>query len=98
VGSTCCRLVSRGRSRLRSEPLARAGVHAGEIESLPDGDVHGVAVQIAAGALVHARSDEVLVTQAVRDAVYGSSLTFSSRGEVDLAGIGRWQLYTATPD
>ena len=77
---------------------ARAAVHVGEIERLPDGNVHGVAVQIAEGALTHARAGEVLVTQAVRDAVYGSSLAFSTHGDTALVGIGSWRLYSARPE
>jgi len=77
---------------------ARAAVHVGEIERLPDGNVNGVAVQIADGALKHARAGEVLVTQTVRDVVYGSSLTFSPRGDTALVGIGSWRLYAARPE
>ena len=55
---------------------ARVAVHAGEIDSFPDGEIRGVAVQIAERMLAHADIGEVLVTQTVRDAVYGSSLAF----------------------
>jgi class 3 adenylate cyclase len=77
---------------------ARAAVHAGEIDSFPDGEIRGVAVQIAERMLAHADMGEVLVTQTVRDAVYGSSLAFRSRGGVDLAGAGSWDLFTAIPE
>jgi DNA-binding CsgD family transcriptional regulator len=77
---------------------ARAAVHAGEIDSFPDGEIRGVAVQIAERMLVHADIGEVLVTQTVRDAVYGSSLAFRSRGGVDLAEAGSWDLFTAIPE
>jgi len=77
---------------------ARAAVHAGEIDSFPDGEIRGVAVQIAERMLAHADIDEVLVTQTVRDAVYGSSLAFRSRGGVDLAEAGSWDLFTAIPE
>ena len=77
---------------------ARAAVHAGEIDSFPDGEIRGVAVQIAERMLAHADIGEVLVTQTVRDAVYGSSLAFRSRGGVDLAGAGSWNLFTAIPE
>jgi len=76
---------------------ARAAVHAGEIDNFPDGEIRGVAVQIAERMLAHAGIGEVLVTQTVRDAVYGSSLAFRSRGGVDLAGAGSWNLFTAIP-
>jgi DNA-binding CsgD family transcriptional regulator len=77
---------------------ARAAVHAGEIDSFPDGEIRGVAVQIAERMLTHADIGEVLVTQTVRDAVYGSSLAFRSRGGIDLAGAGSWNLFTAIPE
>ena len=77
--------------------LARAAVHAGEIDSFPDGEISGVAVRIAEDLLVHARAGEVLVTQTVRDAVYGSSLAFRSRGDAALARAGRWSVFTAIP-
>ena len=76
---------------------ARAAVHAGEIDNFPDGEIRGVAVQIAERMLAHAGIGEVVVTQTVRDAVYGSSLAFRSRGGVDLAGAGSWNLFTAIP-
>ena len=77
---------------------ARAAVHAGEIDSFPDGEIRGVAVRVAERMLAHAGAGEVLVTQTVRDAVYGSSLAFRSRGGVDLAGAGTWNLFTAIPE
>lgn len=76
---------------------ARVAIHAGELDSLPDGNVHGAAVQIAELVLAHAGACEVLVTQTVRDAVYGSPLQFRSRGDVELAEIGSWKLFTARP-
>ena len=77
---------------------ARAAVHAGEIDSFPNGEIHGIAVQITELVLAHAGAGEVLVTQAVRDAVYGSSLAFRSRGDIDLEEVGRWELFRASPE
>ena len=54
--------------------------------------------RIAERVLAHADMGEVLVTQTVRDAVYGSSLAFRSRGGVDLAEAGSWDLFTAIPE
>lgn len=76
---------------------ARAAVHLGEIDSFPDGEIRGISVRIAELILGHAGTGEVLVTQTVRDAVYGSSLVFRSRGEIDLAGVGNWNLFAAIP-
>jgi class 3 adenylate cyclase len=70
-------------------------VHAGEVETFPDGEIRGIAVQVAAGMLAHASTREVVVTQTVRDAVYGSLLAFRPRSNVDLAGAGSWSLFTA---
>jgi DNA-binding CsgD family transcriptional regulator len=75
----------------------RAAVHAGEICTLPDGEINGVAVRIAERVLAHAGAGEVLVTQTVRDAVYGSSLAFTARGGAELAGAGTWDLFLAIP-
>jgi DNA-binding CsgD family transcriptional regulator len=76
---------------------ARAAVHAGEICTLPDGETHGIAVRIAEQMLAHAGAGEVLVTQTVKDAVYGSSLAFAACGGVELAGAGTWNLFIAIP-
>ena len=72
-------------------------MHLGEIDSFPDGEISGISVRIAELILGHAGTGEVLVTQTVRDAVYGSSLAFRSRGEIDLAGAGNWNLFAAIP-
>ena len=76
---------------------ARASVHAGEVDNFSDGEVRGIAVQVADRVLAHASPGEVVVTQTVRDAVYGSSLVFSPRSHLDLAGAGSWSLFTAVP-
>ena len=75
----------------------RAAVHVGEIESFPGGEIGGLAVQVVERMLPHAGTGEVLVTQTVRDTVYGSSLAFRSRGDVGLADAGNWPLFTAVP-
>jgi DNA-binding CsgD family transcriptional regulator len=78
--------------------VARVAVHVGEVDSFPDGEISGFAVRIAEGLLAHAGAGEVLVTQTVRDAVYGSAQDFRAHGEVSLAGLGRWRVLTAIPD
>ena len=56
-----------------------AGLHSGECEIAGD-EVGGVAVQIARGVADLAGRGEVLVSQTVRDVVFGSAITFSSAG------------------
>jgi class 3 adenylate cyclase len=68
----------------------RAGLHTGEVE-VEDGDVHGIAVHIAARIMGIARPDEVLVSGAVPPLVLGSGLAFDDRGSHLLRGVpDRW--------
>ena len=53
----------------------RAGVHTGEVE-LRDGGPDGIAVHIAARVGDLAESDEVLVSQTVKDLTVGADLTW----------------------
>lgn len=72
----------------------RAGVHAGEVEVLADGDLRGVGVHLAARVESAAAAGEVLVTSTVRDLVLGGARTFASRGRRALKGIdGEWELF-----
>jgi len=71
----------------------RAGVHTGEVELLGD-DVAGIAVHVAARVSAAAGSDEVLVTQTVKDLVLGSGIEFADRGAHTLKGVpDEWRLY-----
>jgi DNA-binding SARP family transcriptional activator/pimeloyl-ACP methyl ester carboxylesterase len=75
---------------------ARAGLHSGECEIAGD-EVGGVAVQIARGVADLAGGGEVLVSQTVRDVVFGSAITFSSAGRETPKGVpGDWRVYTVT--
>ena len=65
----------------------RAGVHTGEIEQLPTGDIRGIAVHIGARVAATAGPDEVLVSSSVRDLVAGSGFTFEDRGMHVLKGV-----------
>jgi class 3 adenylate cyclase len=65
----------------------RAGVHTGEIELLPQGQVGGIVVHIGARIAAAAGPGEVLVSSAVRDLVAGSGLAFEDRGTHALKGI-----------
>ncbi|MGN6380588.1 MAG: adenylate/guanylate cyclase domain-containing protein, partial [Gaiellales bacterium] len=73
----------------------RAGVHTGEVERPSGEKPRGVAVHLAARVLGAAGPGEVLVSTTTRDLVAGSQLEFEERGEFELKGIGRRQLYAA---
>jgi class 3 adenylate cyclase len=71
----------------------RAGLHAGEIEKVPD-DVTGIAVHIGSRVAALAGTDEILVTSTVKELVVGSGLLFLDRGLHALKGVpDRWRLY-----
>ena len=75
----------------------RAGIHAGEIEVHDDGDVSGVAVNLAARVEQHAADCELWASSTVRDLMLGGSTSFTDRGEHDLKGIdGKWRLFSVT--
>jgi class 3 adenylate cyclase len=65
----------------------RAGIHTGEIEQLPGGDVRGIAVHTGARVAAAAGAGEVLVSSSVRDLVAGSGFEFVDRGLFTLKGI-----------
>ena len=71
----------------------RAGLHTGECEQRGD-DVGGIAVHVAQRVQAQAGSDEVVVSSTVRDLVAGSGITFTDRGEHELAGVPEpWRIY-----
>jgi class 3 adenylate cyclase len=71
----------------------RAGIHTGEVE-LRDGDISGIAVNIASRVDGLAEAGEVLVSRTVVDVVTGSDLEFDDHGMHVLTGVpGEWQLY-----
>jgi class 3 adenylate cyclase len=72
----------------------RAGVHAGEIDVHDDGDISGLAVNIAARVEAAGDAGDVLVTSTVREMLLGSGLAVVDRGEHELKGIdGSWRLH-----
>lgn len=76
----------------------RAGLHTGEIEIRPDGDIGGIAVAIASRVLGHAGARQVVVSQTVKDLVLGSKLAFTEHGEHVLKGVpGAWRLWVVEP-
>jgi class 3 adenylate cyclase len=65
----------------------RAGVHTGEVEELPNGEIRGIAVHLGARVAASAGPGEVLISSSVRDLVAGSGLRFDDRGFHRLKGI-----------
>jgi pimeloyl-ACP methyl ester carboxylesterase len=79
-------------SRAAGLPI-RAGIHTGECERRGD-DLAGLAVHIAARVAALAGAGEVWASRTVRDALVGSAVTFSSRGEHELRGVPlQWELF-----
>jgi len=73
----------------------RAGIHAGEIEVHDDGDISGVAVNLAARVEQHAADRELWASSTVRDLMLGGSTSFTDCGEHALKGIdGDWRLFS----
>jgi class 3 adenylate cyclase len=72
----------------------RAGLHAGEIEVHDDGDISGIAVNLAARVEQRAAGGELWASSTVRDLMLGGSASFVERGEHQLKGIdGSWRLF-----
>jgi len=72
----------------------RAGLHAGEIVVREDGDVSGLAVNLAARVQQVASGGSTWVSSTVRDLLLGGEWSFAERGEHTLKGIeGAWRLY-----
>ena len=72
----------------------RAGAHAGEIEVREDGDISGIAVNLAARVEHAGESGSLWVTSTVRDMMLGGSVAFTDVGMHELKGIdGAWRLY-----
>ncbi len=73
----------------------RAGIHTGEIERR-QGDIGGIAVNMAARVMNAAFDGEIWVTSTVPSLVVGSNHQFSDRGNHELKGIpGIWTLAAA---
>ena len=76
----------------RSQVRCRAGLHTGECEP-HEGELRGVAVNIAAEILARASPGEVLVSRTVADLVAGARIGFADRGSHTLATVrDSWQL------
>lgn len=76
----------------------RAGLHTGECEP-HDGELRGVAVDMAAEILARAAPGEVLVSRTVADLVAGARIGFADRGSHTLAAVrDSWQLLAASAE
>jgi class 3 adenylate cyclase len=64
----------------------RAGIHTGEC-IFSGNDISGIAVHIASRITEMASPNEILVSNTVRDLVYGSGILFEDKGEYKLKGI-----------
>jgi class 3 adenylate cyclase len=75
----------------------RGGLHAGEIEVRDDGDIAGIAVNLAARVEQQAADGELWTSSTVRDMLLGGDTVFADQGEHQLKGIdGSWRLFSAT--
>ncbi len=72
----------------------RCGLHVGELELRPNGDVGGIAVHTAARVMDRAGPREVFLSRTVADLAAGAGFRFEERGSHELKGVpGTWQLY-----
>jgi len=73
----------------------RAGVHTGEMERGPAGEVRGIAVHTGARVAALAGAGEIYVSRTIRDLVAGSPIRLESRGVHQLKGVpGSWEVFT----
>jgi len=72
---------------------SRTGLHLGEVEMRGE-QVSGLAVHTAARVMAAAGDGEVLVSDAMRDAIAAQEVSVVDRGRHELKGVpGDWQLY-----
>ena len=73
----------------------RAGVHTGEMERGPAGEVRGIAVHTGARVAALAGAGEIYVSRTIRDLVAGSPIRLETRGVHELKGVpGSWEVFT----
>lgn len=78
----------------RLEINVRAGVHTGECNLRPDGDISGLAVHVASRVASAAGPGEIWVSRTVRDLAGGAGLRLRSEGSRELKGIDEpWELF-----
>lgn len=72
----------------------RAGLHTGEMEHGPAGEVRGIAVHTGARVAALAGPGEILVSRTIRDLVAGAPVRLESRGLHELKGVpGPWEIF-----
>ena len=72
----------------------RAGLHAGEIETAPNGDIGGVAVHIASRVMSELDGPGIAITRTVKELVAGSDIRTEPIGDRTLKGLaGPWELH-----
>jgi len=72
----------------------RAGVHTGEMEHGPGGEIRGIAVHTGARVAALAGPGEILVSRTIRDLVAGASIRLESHGVHQLKGVpGSWEVF-----
>ena len=72
----------------------RAGVHTGEMEHAPGGEVRGIAVHTGARVAALAGPGEIYVSRTIRDLVAGAPIRLQSRGTHELKGVpGSWEVF-----
>jgi class 3 adenylate cyclase len=72
----------------------RAGLHTGEMEHGPAGEVRGIAVHTGARVAALAGPGEIYVSRTIRDLVAGAPIRLDSRGVHELKGVpGSWEVF-----
>ena len=72
----------------------RSGVHTGEMEHAPGGEIRGIAVHTGARVAALAGPGEILVSRTIRDLVAGAPIRLESRGTHELKGVpGTWEVF-----
>lgn len=75
----------------------RVGIHVGEVERRGD-DLIGPGINVASRIQSAAQPGQTLVSQAVRESLYGSGIDFADAGRHKLKGVTEaWPLYRAEP-
>lgn len=87
--------VTELRERLNDVGLViRVGIHAGEIEDHYDGDISGLAVNLAARVEQTTPDGDTYVSSTVQQLLLGTEIVLVDVGEHTLKGIeGNWRLY-----
>jgi serine/threonine protein kinase/DNA-binding winged helix-turn-helix (wHTH) protein/class 3 adenylate cyclase/alpha-beta hydrolase superfamily lysophospholipase len=88
IRAACAISDSAGRLGIKLQ----AGLHTGECSVFPD-HAEGTAVEIAEQIASHAATNEVLVSNTVKDLVAGSGLNFVEHDAQVFGKLGEWRLY-----